>query len=102
MLQTVMGTRRAVERMTGGDEQAKVNLLVDGAAAGDRATVAAMLTYGADPMGGEGESGMEAETKRLVSERFRSRQPPYPRTPRHTSQTSCRKRRRTSRVFLKA
>ena len=52
-----MGTCRAVERMTNGDQQALVNVMVDAATAGDRSTVVAMLTYGAEMMGKEGECG---------------------------------------------
>ena len=37
--------------------QALVNLMVDAATAGDRSTVVAMLTYGAEMMGKEGEWG---------------------------------------------
>ena len=37
--------------------QALVNLMVDAATAGDRSTVVAMLTYGAEMMGEEGECG---------------------------------------------
>ena len=52
-----MGTRRAVKRMTNFDQRKLINVMVDAASAGDRSTVVAMLTYGAEMMGKEGEIG---------------------------------------------
>ena len=53
--QLVLGTRRAMQRVTNDDPQEMVNCLVDGAAAGQLSVVVAMLTQGADPNSAEGD-----------------------------------------------